>query len=256
MVSYHMLLLNNNSTQDENERQCSYNDHMNECNVPINTNDPNNVSSSLSGPTSSSYAREMIELSSDVELKDIIMVAMPKLVGFKPAKKVYRPVSNKISANTSGKKKQAELSSQKVNNSNPFYALNSIEDDDYLGTNDGNSKSDGKGYLNVAHGSYSNTPIIEKIDKLESQILNGKLTFVDDDKKPLYKVVTKGNEDSESEVEAVFDVTANLMASTSLKGGSDSTNCLLEQWRGTKRDDDYDPYKDDLYESHDISEYL
>ncbi|GJU09177.1 hypothetical protein Tco_1125607 [Tanacetum coccineum] len=204
----------------------------------------------------SSLASALIELSSDVELKDIIMVAMPKLVGFKPTKKVYRPVSNKISANTSGQKKQAELSSQKVNNSNPFYALNSIEDDDYLGTNGGNSKSDGKGYLNVAHGSYSNTPIIEKIDKLESQILNGKLTFVDDDRKPLYKAVTKGNEDSESEVEAVFDVTANLMASTSLKGGSDSTNCLLEQWRGTKRDDDYDPYKDDLYESHDISEDL
>ncbi|GJX64586.1 hypothetical protein Tco_0298929 [Tanacetum coccineum] len=31
---------------------------------------------------------------------------------------------------------------------------------------------------------------------------------------------------------------------------------LLEQWRETKRDDDYDPYDDDLYESHDMSEDL
>nr|GFA81419.1 hypothetical protein [Tanacetum cinerariifolium] len=123
----------------------------------------------------------------------------------------------------------------------------------------GNSKSNWKGSLNVAHGSSSNTPIIENIDKIESQILNGKLTFVDDDRKPLYKAVIKGNEDSESEVEAVFDLTTNLMASTSLKGGSDrgyGTNFLLEQWRGTKRDDDYDPYNDDLYENHDISEDL
>ncbi|GJS51604.1 hypothetical protein Tco_0624966 [Tanacetum coccineum] len=92
----------------------------------------------------SSYARAMIELRADVELKETIMVAMPKLVGldvvknlktpiqaakgvqvspkvyFKPTKQVYRPVSNKINASTSGKKKQAELSSQKISNSNPF----------------------------------------------------------------------------------------------------------------------------------------
>ncbi|GKB58985.1 hypothetical protein Tco_0915171 [Tanacetum coccineum] len=204
MVSYHMLLLNNNSTQDENVRQCSYNDPMNECNVPINTNDPNNVSPSLSGPTSyanlvenqnkradvavplesiraiserfentdygfflgkrwliplSSYARAMIELSSDVELKDIIMVAMPKLVG---------------------------------------------------------------------EGFYMCTIRVEYMWTKPRPCVIRALT-----RKPLYKAVTKGNEDSESEVEAVFDVTANLMASTSLKGGSDSTNCLLEQWRGT-----------------------
>ncbi|GJX22341.1 ankyrin repeat-containing domain, PGG domain protein [Tanacetum coccineum] len=106
-------------------------------------------------------------------------------VGFKPTKQVYTPVSNKISVGTSGKKKQAEFSSQKVSNSNPFEALNSIEDDDDLGTNGGNSKSVGNGSLNVGHGSSSNIPIIiENIDKLERQILDGKLTFVDDDGKP------------------------------------------------------------------------
>ncbi|GJZ64696.1 homeobox protein knotted-1-like protein 2 [Tanacetum coccineum] len=57
----------------------------------------------------------------------------------------------------------------------------------------------------------------KKIDKLERQILDGKRTFVDDDGKPLYKVITKGNEDSESEVEVVFDETTNLMDSTTFK---------------------------------------
>ncbi|GJZ25194.1 hypothetical protein Tco_0562653 [Tanacetum coccineum] len=135
-----------------------------------------------------------------------------------------------------GPKKQAELSSQNVSNSNPFDALNSVEDDDDLGTNVRNLKSAGNGSLKVARGSSSNTPIIEKIDKLERQILDGKLMLVDDDGKPLYKVVSKGNVDSDSEVEVVFDKTANLMASTSLKGGSENgygTNSLLEQWRET-----------------------
>ncbi|GKD54786.1 hypothetical protein Tco_1288173 [Tanacetum coccineum] len=237
----------------------------------------------------SSYARAMIKLHADVELcssckvfghvldecpKHICSNVVKNLktprqaargvqvglkVGFKPTKQVYRPVSNKISANTSGKKKQAELSSKKVSNSNPFDALNSVEDDDGLGTNDGNSKSAGNGSLNVAHGSSSNTHIIEKTDELKRQILDGKLTFVNDDGKLLYKAVTKGNEDSGSEVEGVFDETANLMAPASLKDGSDKGYCinsLLEQWRETKRDDDYDPYYDDLYESHDMSEDL
>ncbi|GKG21893.1 hypothetical protein Tco_0384488 [Tanacetum coccineum] len=34
------------------------------------------------------------------------------------------------------------------------------------------------------------------------------------------------------------------------------TNSLLEQRRKTKRDDDYDLYDDDLYESHDMSNHL
>ncbi|GKE66923.1 hypothetical protein Tco_1521084, partial [Tanacetum coccineum] len=42
--------------------------------------------------------------------------------------------------------------------------------------------------------------------------------FVDDDGNLL---VPTGNLDSDSEVEVVFDETANLMASTNFKGGSD-----------------------------------
>ncbi|GKA95515.1 hypothetical protein Tco_0817553 [Tanacetum coccineum] len=43
------------------------------------------------------------------------------------------------------------------------------------------------------------------------------------------------------------------------KGGSDigyGTNSMLEQWRETKRDDDYDTYDDDMYENHDMFHHL
>nr|GEV53320.1 zinc knuckle CX2CX4HX4C [Tanacetum cinerariifolium] len=101
-------------------------------------------------------------------------------VGFKSPKQIYRIVSSTNGASTSGKKKQDEVSRQDVSNSNPFDAINLIENDNDLGTNGGTSNLVGKGSLNVAHGSSSNTSIIDKIDKLELQILDGKLMFVDD----------------------------------------------------------------------------
>ncbi|GKE49231.1 hypothetical protein Tco_1480489 [Tanacetum coccineum] len=56
---------------------------------------------------------------------------------------------------TSGKKKQLSLSRQEVSNSNSFDALNSVENDNDLGTNEGISKSAGKVSLTVAPGSSS-----------------------------------------------------------------------------------------------------
>ncbi|GJT26011.1 hypothetical protein Tco_0895948 [Tanacetum coccineum] len=226
----------------------------------------------------------------DVELKDTIMVAMPKLVGegfymcairveyewkpprclsckvfgyvlnecpkkivpdvvknsnnprkatrgvpvgqnvsFKSTKQVYKPVCKKNGAITSGNMKQAEVVRQEVAE---------------------------MGSLNVAHGSSSNTPIIDKIDKLERQIIYGKLMFVDDDR---ISLISTNYVDNESEVEVVFDETTNLMPSKISKGENDrgySNNSMLEQWRETNRDDDYDPYDDDLYESHDMSNHL
>ncbi|GJW45516.1 ribonuclease H-like domain-containing protein [Tanacetum coccineum] len=171
----------------------------------------------------SSYARAMIELRADVELKDTIMVAMPKFVGegfymctihveyelkppkyssckvfghilnecpkkivsdvnprqdtrgvsvgpnviFKLTKQIYKPISNKNGVGTSGNKMQAKVTRQEVSNSNLFDTVNSIENDDDLGTNGGISKSAGKGSLNVAHDSSTNTAIREKIDKIK-----------------------------------------------------------------------------------------
>ncbi|GJS71751.1 hypothetical protein Tco_0704592 [Tanacetum coccineum] len=48
-------------------------------------------------------------------------------------------------ASSSGTKKQAELTRQESSTSNPFDALNMVENDDDLGTNGGNSKLDEKG---------------------------------------------------------------------------------------------------------------
>ncbi|GKE04135.1 hypothetical protein Tco_1396153, partial [Tanacetum coccineum] len=84
-----------------------------------------------------------------------------------------------------------------------------------------------------------------------------KLMFVDDDENPL---VPTSITESDSEVEVVYDETANLRLS---KSGKDScekgygTNSLLEQWRDSYLDnDDYDPYDDDMYNNYDMSEHL
>ncbi|GJR94840.1 hypothetical protein Tco_0267014 [Tanacetum coccineum] len=115
------------------------------------------------------------------------------------------------------------------------------------------------GFLNVASSSTSIIPIVERIDKLERQSIERKLILVDDDGKPLPKVVYTINADSDSEVEDVVDDHAVFMASKVLKCGDDSeygTNSLLEQWRKTKPNDDYISYDNDLYESHDMYENL
>nr|GEU68456.1 hypothetical protein [Tanacetum cinerariifolium] len=67
--------------------------------------------------------------------------------------------------------------------------------------------------------------------------------------------------DNDTEVEELFNKTARFMASMSLNSGVRSgsgygTKSLLEQWRKTKVDDDYDSYDDDLYDGHDMSENL
>ncbi|GJT10060.1 hypothetical protein Tco_0857102 [Tanacetum coccineum] len=164
----------------------------------------------------SSYARAMIELRADEELKDTIVVAMPKLIG-----EGFNMCTILV------KKKQVEVFRQEVSNSNLFDALNSIQNDDMLGTNEGNSCSAGK---RVAYSSISITPIAKRIDKFERQLIEGKLLLVDDDWNPLPKIFSTVNADSDSEVEEVFDEYATSMAS-SLKRGSDSgygTNSLCE----------------------------
>ncbi|GJU35482.1 hypothetical protein Tco_1183836 [Tanacetum coccineum] len=108
---------------------------------------------------SSRYARAMIELWADVKLKDTIMDECPKnigsnvvknlknpnqaprgvsvgpKVGFKPIKQVYRPISKKNNANTSGNKKKDAEPRKEVSNPNPFDVLNLVENDVDLGTN-------------------------------------------------------------------------------------------------------------------------
>ncbi|GJY52603.1 hypothetical protein Tco_0443450 [Tanacetum coccineum] len=135
----------------------------------------------------------------------------------------YRPVSNRNNDITSGKKNQVAVPSKDVSNSSPFDAFNSVENDNDLGTNEGNSKSAGKG---------PNSGVSLSNHGLFNGASSRKLTLLDDDGKPLSKVVSTENADSDYEVEDVVDDHAIFMASTVLKRGDDSrygTNSLLEQ---------------------------
>nr|GEW06690.1 hypothetical protein [Tanacetum cinerariifolium] len=140
-------------------------------------------------------------------------------------------ISNKSNVNTIGKKKQTEVSRKGVSNFNPFNMLNSVENDDGLDTNGRISKLAGKKansgvslsnhkFFHVTSSSTSTTPIVERIDKRERQIIDEKLTLLDDDGKLLPKVISMVNEDSDSEVEDVVDEHDVFMASKSLKSGT------------------------------------
>ncbi|GKB27432.1 hypothetical protein Tco_0866833 [Tanacetum coccineum] len=72
----------------------------------------------------------------------------------------------------------------------------------------------------------SSTLIVDKIKFLEKQILEGKLVLVDDDGKLLEKGVEYG------------------------------PKSLLEQWRESNIENDYDPYDDDMHESQEIPDNI
>ncbi|GJY79540.1 hypothetical protein Tco_0485341 [Tanacetum coccineum] len=170
-------------------------------NVPINSLGP------VSFATLSSYAKAMVELRVNVELKDTLVVDVPKFVGLdhildeclkkivsdvlknlKTPRQAVRGVQNNVSSN--GTKKQAGLTRQEASTSNPFDALNTVENDDELGTNGENSKLVEKG---------ANSDVNDKLDR--------KLVLVDDDGKPLKPHVDPVNADSDSEVDEVFNET-------------------------------------------------
>nr|GEW74360.1 hypothetical protein [Tanacetum cinerariifolium] len=160
----------------------------------------------------------------------------PKM-GFKPQKE-YRPVIKKPNASSSSNKKNGLVPTIEVSNSNPFDALNLVDNDGEFGANGGTTNlvnneatSSGSSFMNIDNvGEFaSNTPIGEKIDKIKRQIGEGKLRLLDNDGNPL---VPTGILQSNSKVDVVFDETANLRISTSGKDGSDrgyGTNSLLEQ---------------------------
>nr|GEZ52029.1 hypothetical protein [Tanacetum cinerariifolium] len=159
------------STVDPNSETLGVNmDWLSECLTRL----PGCSSSSLAlWMGRSSFARAMIELRADVELKDTIVVAMPKLVA--------------------------------EGNSNPFDVLNSVENDVDLGTNRGTSNlaskevnSSGSSFWNVRSSCVSTTPIVEKIDKLKKLIIDGKIKLVDDEGKPLKKIDYPGDHDSKN----------------------------------------------------------
>ncbi|GJR57357.1 hypothetical protein Tco_1499519 [Tanacetum coccineum] len=170
----------------------------------------------------SSYARGVIELRVNVEFKDIIMVAIPKLVG----EGFYMCTIHNIVSDVEKNWKNPRQAARGVQ-VGPNVAFKLVKQVYRL-----ISSSDKKKEAAVASKEYCTTPIAERIDKIERKVIGAKLTFVDDDGKPLHKVVSTVNVDSDSKVEDVVDDHAVFMASTGLKRGADSgygTNSLLEQ---------------------------
>ncbi|GKB12396.1 hypothetical protein Tco_0846319 [Tanacetum coccineum] len=112
----------------------------------------------------------------------------------------------------------------------------------------------GSSFRNVDASSPSTTLVIKKIDKIEKLIIEGKVTLVDDDGKPLEKVDSSYDYDSEDEV-AFVD---NDMAKFLVKKDGYGTQSLLEQWTESYKNGDYgyDPYDDDMYEGQDINKPL
>ncbi|GJW71885.1 hypothetical protein Tco_0128802 [Tanacetum coccineum] len=185
----------------------------------------------------------------DVELKDNIVVAMPKItteghytcnihveyewkpprcascvpvglkVGFKPHKE-YRHVPKKPAASFSSNKKKVVEPTIEVSNSNPFEFLNSVDNDVKLGTGAGTTNlvnneatSSGSSFMNIRNSSTSTTPILDKITKFEELLTSGKATLVDEAGNLLKKAEFLDNYDSEDEIASVDNDMARFMAS-------------------------------------------
>nr|GEZ15786.1 hypothetical protein [Tanacetum cinerariifolium] len=148
-------------------------------------------------------------------------------------------VVNKHNANTSGNKKKNVEPTKEVSVSNSFDMLNLVKNDVKLGTNWGTSHlaSQEANYSRslfwiVDSSSPSSTPIIEKIDKMEKLIIDGKVTLVDNEERPLKRLM--------------MIVRMRLLQ-------------LIMKWLVSwlKRIAyEYDPYDDDMYEGQEIPEKL
>nr|GFB15184.1 hypothetical protein [Tanacetum cinerariifolium] len=82
-----------------------------------------------------------------------------------------------------------------VSNSNPFDVLNSVDNDEELGTYGGTTNlvnneatSSGSSFMNVDNNSIGTTPIMDKIRKFENLIIDGQAILVDKASNPLKKV--------------------------------------------------------------------
>ncbi|GJV18316.1 hypothetical protein Tco_1367336 [Tanacetum coccineum] len=177
--------------------------------------------------------------------------------GFFLGMKVACPVVANYVRNTWGVEPTKE-----VNNSNPFDVLNSVINDEELGTIGGTSNlasngatSSGTLFWNVETSNISTTPIVDKIRNLEKLIIEGKGTLIDDDSKPLKKVNYPEDHDSEDEVCSVDNDMARSMDTEPVGFG---TKSLLEQWMDSYGNGDYDedPYDDDMYEGQDLPDKL
>nr|GEU89805.1 hypothetical protein [Tanacetum cinerariifolium] len=136
--------------------------------------------------------------------------------------KVFGPIHEECPKNTgagekkttttssSGNKKKGVEPTIEVSSSNPFNVLNSVENDEELGTYWGTTNlvnneaiSSGSSFINVDNNSIGTTPIMNKSEKFENLVIDGQAILVDKDGNPLKKVEYLGDHDSENEVPSV-----------------------------------------------------
>nr|GEW18076.1 hypothetical protein [Tanacetum cinerariifolium] len=138
-------------------------------------------------------------------------------IGFKHQKE-YQHVTKKPNASSSGNKEKGTKHTIEVSNSNPFDVFNSVDNDGKFGTNEGTNDL----INNEPTSSGSSFMYIDNDVECGSNTPIG--------------IPTSGNDVSDK---------------------CYGTNTLLEQWRDSYLDnDDYDPYDNDMYENHDLSEHL
>ncbi|GJW24713.1 hypothetical protein Tco_0038524 [Tanacetum coccineum] len=192
----------------------------------------------------------MIKLRADMELKDNVMVAMLKITGeghytcageTKNLKKTSQPPKGVDSTN-------------KVSDSNPFKVFNLVDNDVEMDTNGGTSNLDNNGanssgssFWNVENSSTNTNPIMDKIRKFKNLVIDGQAILVDEVGNLLKNIEYPGDHDSEDEVASVDNEMARDLA---LKRTGFGTQSLLEQWRDSYGNGDYDKdlYDDDMYE--------
>nr|GEW45196.1 hypothetical protein [Tanacetum cinerariifolium] len=152
-------------------------------------------------------------------------------VQFKLTKQVYQHVFKKNGTSSSSPKKKVGLTKQEASSSNPFDALNTVENDDELGMNGKSQSWLRKGPIGTsseAVGSPNTTPLAAKINDLERQMLDEKLVFVDDDGKPLKPSMKKE---------------VNMSSICMLSGGANDADLLEDE-----DFDRYDGFEDDVYD--------
>ncbi|GJY29659.1 hypothetical protein Tco_0405426 [Tanacetum coccineum] len=135
----------------------------------------------------SSYARVMIELRADVELKENIVVAMPKIIG-----EGHYICSVRV---------EYEWKPPRCTNVGTTNLVNN------------EATSSGSSFTNIDNSSTRTTPTIEKIGKFEELLSRWKATLVDEAGNPLKKVEYLDDYDSEDEVASVDNDMARSMAS-------------------------------------------
>nr|GEU76983.1 peroxidase N1-like [Tanacetum cinerariifolium] len=153
----------------------------------------------------SSYSRVMIELRADVKLKDNIVVAMPKIT--------RRAIINVMSVLSVSE----NLLGVRLKEYRPILKKSTV-------SSSGHKKKGVEPTIEV-----SNLNPFGVLNSINNDVEFGKLRLLDNDENPQ---APTGIVKSDSEVEVVFDETANLRILTSGKDGSDKgygINSLLEQ---------------------------